>query len=85
MPRSILLHLRSKPISISLIQKASYRTAITNLIQRYRGRVVDSPGDNIVAEFISAADAVNGAVEIQRELAERNEELPKDRKTALKK
>jgi len=58
----------------------NYRKAVTNLIQQYRGRVVDSPGDNILAEFTSVVDAVNCAVEIQRELAERNAELPVERK-----
>ena len=54
----------------------SYRNAITDLTQQFRGRVVDSPGDNVLAEFTSVVDAVNCAVEIQRELAERNTELP---------
>jgi len=58
----------------------SYRAAMAKLIQQYRGRVVDSPGDNILAEFTSVVDAVNCAVEIQRELAERNAELPSERK-----
>ena len=58
----------------------TYRNAITDLTQQFRGRVVDSPGDNILAEFSSVVDAVNGAVEIQRELAERNAELPYNRK-----
>jgi TolB-like protein/class 3 adenylate cyclase/Tfp pilus assembly protein PilF len=58
----------------------AYRTAINDLVQQYRGRVVDSPGDNILAEFTSVVDAVNCAVEIQRELAERNAELPYNRK-----
>ena len=58
----------------------AYRTALSNLIQQYRGRVVDSPGDNILAEFTSVVDAVNCAVEIQRELAERNADLPAERK-----
>ena len=58
----------------------SYRTAITDLAQQFRGRVVDTPGDNILAEFTSVVDAVNCAVEIQRELAERNAELPYNRK-----
>ena len=57
----------------------SYRTAMTHLIQEYRGRVVDSPGDNILAEFTSVVDAVNCGVEIQRKLAERNAELPENR------
>jgi len=29
----------------------SYRNAITDLTQQFRGRVVDSPGDNILAHF----------------------------------
>ncbi|NIQ92635.1 MAG: guanylyl cyclase, partial [Gammaproteobacteria bacterium] len=58
----------------------TYRTAMTHLIHQYRGRVVDSPGDNILAEFTSVVDAVNCAVEIQRELAERNAELPENRR-----
>ncbi len=57
----------------------TYRTAITHLIEQYRGRVVDSPGDNILAEFTSVVDAVNCGVEIQRELAERNADLPENR------
>jgi adenylate cyclase len=57
-----------------------YRSAMTGLIQRHRGQVVDAPGDNLLAEFASAVDAVTGAVEIQRELAERNAELPNERK-----
>ncbi|EFK96915.1 adenylate/guanylate cyclase [sediment metagenome] len=58
----------------------SHRTAMTHLIEQYRGRVVDSPGDNVLAEFTSVVDAVNCGVEIQRELAERNEELPENRR-----
>jgi len=58
----------------------SYRSAITDLVQQFRGRVVDTPGDNILAEFTSVVDAVNCAVEIQRELSERNAELPDERK-----
>ncbi len=42
-----------------------YHNAITELTQQFRGRVVDSPGDNILAEFSSVVDAVNCAVEIQ--------------------
>ena len=57
-----------------------YREAISNLIQQYRGRVVDATGDNLLAEFTSAVDAVNCAVEIQRELAERNAGLSYERK-----
>ena len=58
----------------------SYRTAIADLVQQFRGRVVDTPGDNILTEFTSVVDAVNCAVKIQRDLAERNAELPDERK-----
>ena len=58
----------------------SYRTVIANLVQQFRGRIVDSQGDNILAEFPSVVDSVNCTVEIQRDLAERNAELSDNRK-----
>jgi adenylate cyclase len=58
----------------------AYRDVITEVVQKHRGRVVDSPGDNILAEFASVVDAVRSAVEIQEELKARNAELPDDRK-----
>jgi class 3 adenylate cyclase len=58
----------------------AYRNAFTGLVQQFRARIVDTPGDNILADFTSVVDAVNCAVEIQRELAERNAELPDNRK-----
>jgi len=58
----------------------AYREAMTNLVQQHRGRVVDSPGDNLLAEFASVVDAVRCAVEIQEELRTRNAELPENRK-----
>ena len=62
----------------------TYREAMATLIQKYRGRVVDSPGDNLLAEFASVVDAVKCAVEIQRELAERNAELPAENKMVFR-
>jgi len=58
----------------------SYREAISTLIQRYRGRVVDSPGDNMLAEFASVVDAVQCAVVVQKELKSRNADLSVSRK-----
>jgi adenylate cyclase len=58
----------------------AYREVITEVVQKHRGRVVDSPGDNILAEFASVIDAVSSAVEIQEELKIRNAELPEDRR-----
>jgi adenylate cyclase len=57
-----------------------YKEVITNLIQQHHGRVVDAPGDNVLAEFASVVDAVRCAVEIQKELKTRNAELPESRR-----
>ena len=58
----------------------NYCSAIKTLIGHNRGRLVDIVGDNLLAEFISAVDAVNCGTEIQQELAQRNMELPDNRK-----
>ena len=56
----------------------AYREVITEVVQKHRGRVVDSPGDNILAEFASVIAAVSSAVEIQEELRVKNAELPEE-------
>ena len=56
------------------------REMMSTLIKQYQGRVVDSPGDNLLAEFESVLLGVNCAVEIQRESAERNADLPEERR-----
>lgn len=58
----------------------AYREAMSTLIRQHHGRVVDSPGDNLLAAFASAVDAVQCAVEIQQDLRVRNTELPDHRK-----
>jgi adenylate cyclase len=58
----------------------AYKEAMEVLIGRYRGRVVDATGDNSLARFDSVLDAVNAAAEMQRDLAERNADLPYHRK-----
>jgi len=58
----------------------AYREVMATLIQQHQGRVVNAPGDALLAEFESVVDAVKSAVEIQRELAKRNAELPTDRR-----
>jgi len=58
----------------------AYRELMTTIIQRYRGRIVDSPGDNLLAEFASVVDAVECAVEIQEELKAKNDELSENRR-----
>jgi adenylate cyclase len=51
-----------------------------NLIQQHQGRVVDAPGDNVLAELASVVDAVQCAVEIQKELKNRNANSPENRR-----
>ncbi len=58
----------------------AYRVVIQTLVQQHRGRVVDSPGDNVLAEFASVVDAVQCAVAFQRELSNRNTALPFQRR-----
>jgi adenylate cyclase len=58
----------------------SYKQIMFSLIKQDRGRVVDSPGDNLLAEFASVVDAVQCAVEIQRTLKAKNEELAENRR-----
>jgi class 3 adenylate cyclase len=53
---------------------------MAEVIRKYRGRVVDSPGDNVLAEFASVVDAVESAIEIQEGLKVKNAELPENRR-----
>ncbi len=58
----------------------TYKEMMAGLIEHHHGRVVDAPGDNVLAEFASVVDAVECGVEIQRELRVRNDKLPVHRK-----
>ena len=49
-------------------------------IAEHRGRIVKTTGDGFLAEFPSIVDAVRCAVELQREMALRNENLAKERR-----
>ncbi len=62
----------------------AYQAVMTSLIHEHRGRVVDAPGDNLLAEFASAVDAVQCAVAIQEALQDRNTELPPHRQTVFR-
>ena len=59
---------------------ATYREVMASLIKQHRGRVVDSPGDNVLAEFASVVDAVQCAVAVQKEFQSRNAALPENRR-----
>jgi len=58
----------------------AHRDIIASHVTSHLGRVVDSPGDNILAEFGSVLNAVQCAVEIQKELGVKNADLPSQRK-----
>jgi len=57
-----------------------YRGLISEIVTRFNGRVIDTPGDNILAAFDSAVDVVEASLEVQNQLALRNAELPQNRK-----
>jgi adenylate cyclase len=57
-----------------------YRKIISDQVKQNEGRVVDSPGDNVLAEFASVVDALKCAVDTQKEIAVQNESLPENRK-----
>ncbi len=57
-----------------------YQQQMTHTIQGHRGRVVDSPGDNLLAEFGSVVDAVQCAVVIQTTLRAENANLLEHRR-----
>jgi len=62
----------------------TYRKIMGELIQQHRGRVIDSPGDNILAEFGSVVDAVQCSVAAQNEFKARNAELPENRRMVFR-
>ncbi len=58
----------------------AYRGLMSNLIQNHSGRVIDNPGDNLLAEFSSAVDAVEAAVQIQNRLKKENAKFIEDKR-----
>ena len=58
----------------------AYPNIMGELVQQHRGLVIDSPGDNILAEFASVVDAVQCSVAAQNEFKARNAELPENRR-----
>jgi len=65
---------------LTITTLTGHREMMVALINQRKGRVIDSPGDNLLAAFSSVTQAVDCAVEIQREMAERNAELPEAQK-----
>src|SRR5262249_4650588 len=60
--------------------KALRRELADPKIKEHRGRIVKTTGDGLLVEFASVVDAVRCAVEVQREMAERNADVPLDRR-----
>src|SRR5262245_6110273 len=58
----------------------AYRDIIARLVVRRGGRVVNAPGDALLAEFPSAVEAVQAAIEIQKSLEGHNIELEAERR-----
>ena len=53
-----------------------YRSAIAGLVERHDGRIVNTWGDAVIAEFASVVEAVQCAVEIQQEISNQDSDLP---------
>src|ERR1700739_3493 len=64
--------------------KAIRREVSDPKIKEHHGRIVKTTGDGLLLEFASVVDAVRCAVEVQRELAERNADVPPDRRIAFR-
>src|SRR5262249_18294977 len=56
------------------------RAVLDQAIAQHRGRIANTAGDSVLAEFGSAVDAVQCAVEAQAALAEANSHLPSDKR-----
>jgi adenylate cyclase len=72
--------LMSEDESATVKTLETYREVMSTLIIQHRGRVIDSPGDNLLAEFTSVVDAVQCAVAVQKEFQARNAQLPENRR-----
>ena len=64
--------------------KAIWRELSDPKVKEHRGRIVKTTGDGLLIEFASVVDAVRCAVEVQREMAERNADVPSDRRIELR-
>src|SRR6202049_3527770 len=58
---------------------SAHRALVDELIARHRGRIANTAGDSVLAEFASILDAVRCAIEIQAALQRANEDEPEER------
>jgi class 3 adenylate cyclase len=61
-----------------------HMTALEPIIGLNGGRIVKSTGDGFLAEFTSVVDAVSSAAAMQRQMAKRNQDQPKDRQLVFR-
>jgi len=66
--------------SATLSALRSHREVVDGLIATHRGRIFNTAGDSVIAEFPSAVEATLCAVEIQQEIARRNESVAKSKR-----
>jgi len=59
---------------------SAHRAVIDSIIEFHEGRIINTAGDSVLAEFASPTDAVRCAVEIQDALKTRNDSLPEQRR-----
>jgi TolB-like protein/class 3 adenylate cyclase/Tfp pilus assembly protein PilF len=64
--------------------KAIRKALVDPIIAFHRGRIVKTTGDGMLVEFASAVDAVRGAVEVQRSMAERRATVPQDKRVEFR-
>ena len=64
--------------------KAHRRELIDPKIKEHYGRIVKATGDGLLVEFASVVDAVRCAVEIQRAMADRNADVPEDKRVIFR-
>ncbi len=58
--------------------------ALHGAVKEHGGRVVSTAGDSLLAEFASVVTALRCAIAVQRDLADRNRDLPADRRVAFR-
>src|SRR5829696_2458442 len=63
---------------------AAHREIMDRLIGEHRGRIANTAGDSVLAEFPSVVDAVQCAVQVQQALAAANEGVPEDRRMSFR-
>jgi len=72
--------LMEKDETLTIQKLNEYRQIMSEIIQKHSGRVVDAVGDNLLAEFPSAVNAVQSAVDIQKDLKKKNKDISEERR-----